>query len=61
MRLSGKLNALAAEIWYCDYRTNIHHASKKMPLRFDHLAVDCYNRARHFDRSLLMFVEETAA
>src|SRR5438270_1519899 len=33
------------EVWYYDYRTNIHHTLKKKPLRFEHLAgfIDCYN------------------
>ena len=26
------------EVWYYDYRTNIHHTLKKKPLRFEHLA-----------------------
>lgn len=32
------------EIWYYDYRTNIHHTLKKKPLRFEDLAefIDCY-------------------
>lgn len=33
------------EIWYYDYRTNIHHTLKKKPLRFEDLAefIGCYN------------------
>jgi type I restriction enzyme M protein len=33
------------EVWYYDYRTNIHHTLKKKPLRVEHLAdfVECYN------------------
>ncbi len=33
------------EIWYYDYRTNIHHTLKKNPLRFDDLKefIACYN------------------
>ena len=33
------------DVWFYDYRTNIHHTLKKKPLRFEHLAefVDCYN------------------
>ena len=39
------------EIWYYDYRTNVHHTLKKNSLRFDDLKdfVDCYkpnNRAK---------------
>jgi type I restriction enzyme M protein len=38
------------EVWFYDYRTNIHHTLKKKPLRFEHLAdfIECYNpRNRH--------------
>lgn len=38
------------EIWYYDYRTNIHHTLKKKPLRFEDLAefISCYNsKNRH--------------
>ena len=33
------------EVWYYDYRTNIHHTLKQKPMRFEHLAdfIDCYN------------------
>ena len=33
------------EVWYYDYRTNVHHTLKKKPLRFEDLAdfVRCYN------------------
>ena len=33
------------EVWYYDYRTNIHHTLKKKPLRFEDLQdfVTCYN------------------
>ncbi|MEL0028862.1 MAG: class I SAM-dependent DNA methyltransferase [Perlucidibaca sp.] len=33
------------EVWYYDYRTNIHHTLKKKPLRFEDLAdfIQCYN------------------
>jgi type I restriction enzyme M protein len=33
------------DVWYYDYRTNIHHTLKKKPLRVDDLAdfVECYN------------------
>lgn len=33
------------EVWFYDYRTNIHHTLKKKPLRFDDLRdfVTCYN------------------
>jgi type I restriction enzyme M protein len=38
------------EIWYYDYRTNVHHTLKKKPMRFEDLAdfISCYNpRNRH--------------
>jgi hypothetical protein len=38
------------EIWYYDYRTNVHHTLKKKTMRFDDLAdfIKCYNPAdRH--------------
>ena len=33
------------EVWYYDYRTNIHHTLKKKPLRFEDLQefIACYN------------------
>ena len=38
------------QVWYYDYRTNIHHTLKKKPMRFEDLSdfVRCYNpRDRH--------------
>jgi type I restriction enzyme M protein len=38
------------DVWYFDYRTNIHHTLKQKPLRFEHLAefIECYNpKNRH--------------
>jgi type I restriction enzyme M protein len=38
------------EVWYYDYRTNIHHTLKQKPMRFEHLAefIECYNpKNRH--------------
>jgi type I restriction enzyme M protein len=38
------------EVWYYDYRTNVHHTLKKKPLRFENLTnfIDCYNpKNRH--------------
>ncbi|MCP4428774.1 MAG: SAM-dependent DNA methyltransferase, partial [Chloroflexi bacterium] len=42
------------EVWYYDYRTNIHHTLKKKPLRFQHLAefIDCYNPANRHQRTV---------
>lgn len=41
------------EIWYYDYRTNIHHTLKQKPLEFAHLRdfVRCYNPKNRRDRS----------
>ena len=40
------------EVWYYDYRTNIHHTLKKKPLRFEDLAefIKCYNPQNPADR-----------
>lgn len=37
--------AWTKEVWFYDYRTNIHHTLKKKPIRFDDLAdfIKCYN------------------
>jgi type I restriction enzyme M protein len=42
--------AWTKEIWFYDYRTNIHHTLKKNPLRYEDLAefIKCYNpSSRH--------------
>jgi type I restriction enzyme M protein len=38
-------NPWTKEVWYYDYRTNIHHTLKKKPLRFENLKefIKCYN------------------
>ena len=40
------------EIWYYDYRTNIHHTLKKKPLRFEDLQqfIACYNPLNRHER-----------
>ncbi|WP_206185329.1 class I SAM-dependent DNA methyltransferase [Sphingosinicella sp. CPCC 101087] len=40
------------DVWYYDYRTNVHHTLKKKPLRYDDLAefVACYNPANRHAR-----------
>ena len=48
-------NAWTKEVWYYDYRTNIHHTLKKKPLRFEDLSdfIACYNpHNRHFRNEL---------
>jgi type I restriction enzyme M protein len=45
-------NPWTKEVWYYDYRTNIHHTLKKKPMRFDDLAafVECYHPANRHER-----------
>jgi len=40
------------EVWYYDYRTNIHHTLKKKPLRFEDLKefITCYNPLNRHER-----------
>ncbi len=40
------------EIWYYDYRTNVHHTLKKNPLKLSDLQdfIDCYNPANRHKR-----------
>jgi type I restriction enzyme M protein len=40
------------EVWFYDYRTNIHHTLKKKPLRFEDLQefIACYNPSNRFER-----------
>ena len=40
------------QVWYYDYRTNIHHTLKKKPMRFDDLSdfVACYNPLNRHQR-----------
>ncbi|MEO3408215.1 class I SAM-dependent DNA methyltransferase [Mucilaginibacter sp. CAU 1740] len=41
------------EIWYYDYRTNVHHTLKKNPLKLEDLQnfIDCYQPANRHKRS----------
>lgn len=38
-------NPWTKDVWFYDYRTNIHHTQKKNPLKFEKLKdfIDCYN------------------
>ena len=48
-------DAWTKEVWYYDYRTNIHHTLKKKPLRFEDLGdfITCYNpQNRHMRNEL---------
>jgi type I restriction enzyme M protein len=40
------------EVWYYDYRTNVHHTLKKKPLRFEDLSdfINCYNPSNRHKR-----------
>jgi len=40
------------DIWYYDYRTNVHHTLKRKPMRFEDLAefIACYNPANRHAR-----------
>jgi type I restriction enzyme M protein len=45
-------NPWTKEVWYYDYRTNIHHTLKKKPMRYENLQdfVKCYNPENIHDR-----------
>lgn len=45
-------NPWTKDVWYYDYRTNIHHTLKRKPLRFEDLAdfVNCYNPTNRHKR-----------
>ncbi len=45
-------NPWTKEIWFYDYRTNVHHTLKKKPLRYDDLKefVACYNPLNRHER-----------
>jgi len=48
------------EVWYYDYRTNIHHTLKKKPLRFEDLAefIQCYNPENRHKRKEIWHPEK---
>ncbi|MEI6339330.1 MAG: class I SAM-dependent DNA methyltransferase [Verrucomicrobiota bacterium] len=50
-RPAGKDTA-TKEVWYYDYRTNIHHTLKRKPLRFEDLAdfIHCYHPENRLKR-----------
>lgn len=45
-------NPWTKEVWYYDYRTNVHHTLKKKTMRFEDLTdfVACYNPANRHER-----------
>lgn len=48
----GAKDAWTKEIWFYDYRTNVHHTLKKKPLTFEDLQefINCYNPSNRHDR-----------
>jgi type I restriction enzyme M protein len=49
------------DVWYYDYRTNIHHTLKKKPLRLEHLVdfIDCYNPKNRHKRKSTWHADES--
>lgn len=49
------------EVWFYDYRTNIHHTLKKKPLRFEDLQefIACYNPLNRHERKELWNEQNT--
>ncbi len=45
-------NPWTKEVWYYDYRTNIHHTLKKKNMRFEDLEdfINCYNPLNGYER-----------
>lgn len=45
-------NPWTREVWYYDYRTNVHHTLKKKPMKFEDLQdfIDCYNPPNRHER-----------
>ena len=54
-------NPWTKQVWYYDYRTNIHHTLKKKPMRFDDLSdfVNCYNPQNRHKRKAAWDEKET--
>ncbi len=53
-------NAWTKEVWFYDYRTNIHHTLKKKPMRLEDLKdfIDCYNPQSPSERKETWHPEE---
>lgn len=49
------------EVWYYDYRTNIHHTLKKKPLRFEDLQdfITCYKPENRHNRKATWHPEKS--
>ncbi|MDE0283541.1 MAG: SAM-dependent DNA methyltransferase, partial [Gammaproteobacteria bacterium] len=45
-------NPWTREVWYYDYRTNVHHTLKKKTMRYEDLAefIGCYNPINRHER-----------
>ena len=52
--------AWTKEIWYYDYRTNVHHTQKKNPMRLEDLRdfIDCYHPANRHKRKETFHAEK---
>jgi type I restriction enzyme M protein len=48
----GARDPWTKEVWFYDYRTNIHHTLKKKPMQFEDLEdfIKCYNPSNRHDR-----------
>ena len=53
-------NPWTKEVWYYDYRTNIHHTLKKKPLSYEDLSdfVKCYNPLNRHERKATWHEQE---
>ena len=53
--------AWTKEVWYYDYRTNIHHTLKRKPMRAEDLAdfITCYNAADRHKRKETWYPEKS--
>ena len=53
-------NPWTKEVWYYDYRTNVHHTLKKKTMRFDDLAdfINCYNPSNRHKRKATWSTEK---
>lgn len=49
----GAKDAWTKEVWFYDYRTNVHHTLKKKPMTFNDLQdfIRCYNPSNRHDRT----------
>ena len=54
-------DAATWEVWYYDYRTNVHHTLKRKPMRFEDLQefIDCYCPRKRHERKETWHPEQT--